>query len=84
MNTKTLEDLEFPIVLSHLSDLCLTELGKKYALRIKPFDNQETLLLALNQTNEYLSSFDNNNTIPSHYANLSLPKLNSYLLKTLC
>ena len=31
MNTKTLEDLEFPIVLSHLSDLCLTELGKKYA-----------------------------------------------------
>ena len=67
MNTKTLEDLEFPIVLSHLSDLCLTELGKKYALRIKPFDNQETLLLALNQTNEYLSSFDNNNTIPSHY-----------------
>lgn len=67
MNTKTLEDLEFPIVLSHLSDLCLTKLGKKYALRIKPFDNQETLLLALNQTNEYLSSFDNNNTIPSHY-----------------
>ena len=67
MNTKTLEDLEFPSVLSHLSDLCLTELGKKYALRIKPFDNQETLLLALNQTNEYLSSFDNNNTIPSHY-----------------
>ena len=67
MNTKTLEDLEFPMVLSHLSDLCLTELGKKYALRIKPFDNQESLLLALNQTNEYLSSFDNNNTIPSHY-----------------
>ena len=67
MNTKTLEDLEFPTVLSHLSDLCLTELGKKYALRIKPFDNQESLLLALNQTNEYLSSFDNNNTIPSHY-----------------
>ncbi|WP_448822667.1 endonuclease MutS2 [Capnocytophaga sp.] len=67
MNTKTLEDLEFPTVLSHLSDLCFTELGKKYALRIKPFDNQESLLLALNQTNEYLSSFDNNNTIPSHY-----------------
>ena len=67
MNTKTLEDLEFPTVLSYLSDLCLTELGKKYVLRIKPFDNQESLLLALNQTNEYLSSFDNNNTIPSHY-----------------
>ena len=67
MNTKTLEDLEFSIVLSRLSDLCLTELGKKYALRIKPFDNQESLLLTLNQTNEYLSSFDNNNTIPSHY-----------------
>ena len=67
MNTKTLEDLEFHTVLTHLSDLCLTELGKKYALRIEPFKDKENLLLALQQTNEYNSSFDNNNIIPSHY-----------------
>lgn len=67
MNTKTLEDLEFYTVLTQLSDLCLTELGKKYALRIEPFKNKENLLLALRQTNEYNSSFDNNNVIPSHF-----------------
>ena len=67
MNTKTFEDLEFHTVLSHLSELCLTELGKKYALRIKPFENRESLLFALRQTNEYLSSFESNNAVPSHY-----------------
>ncbi|MDO4229422.1 MAG: DNA mismatch repair protein MutS [Capnocytophaga sp.] len=66
MTQKTLEDLEFGTVLNQLSDLCQTELGKKYALQIKPFENKEDLLFALQQTNEYLSSFQNNNTIPAH------------------
>ncbi|MDO5608904.1 MAG: DNA mismatch repair protein MutS [Capnocytophaga sp.] len=66
MHPKTLSDLEFNTVLQHISDLCYTELGKKYALRIKPFDEKEALLFALRQTNEYLSSFENNNVIPPH------------------
>ena len=68
MNKKTYEDLEFNTVLSQIAELCTTSLGKKYALRIQPFDDEDALLLALDQTNEYASSFENNNTIPSHYA----------------
>ncbi|AYW37953.1 DNA mismatch repair protein MutS [Capnocytophaga canimorsus] len=68
MHTKTLQDLEFNTVLQHISELCQTELGKKYALRVEPFTQKEALLMALQQTNEYLSSFQNNNTIPPHAA----------------
>ncbi|GJQ07597.1 endonuclease MutS2 [Capnocytophaga cynodegmi] len=66
IHSKTLEDLEFSTVLHQVSEICQTELGKKYALRIKPFQDKETLLFALQQTNEYLSSFQNNNVIPAH------------------
>ncbi len=66
IHSKTLEDLEFGTVLSQISEICQTELGKKYALRIKPFDDKDALLFALQQTNEYLSSFQNNNVIPAH------------------
>lgn len=66
MNPKTLEDLEFDVVLSQISDICQTELGKKHALHIKTFQNKADLLFALQQTNEYLSSFENNNVIPAH------------------
>ncbi|WP_405241074.1 endonuclease MutS2 [Capnocytophaga canimorsus] len=68
IHTKTLQDLEFNTVLQHISELCQTELGKKYALRVEPFTQKEALLMALQQTNEYLSSFQNNNTIPPHAA----------------
>lgn len=68
IHTKTLQDLEFNTVLQHISELCQTELGKKYALRIEPFTQKEALLMALQQTDEYLSSFQNNNTIPPHAA----------------
>ncbi|WP_194295675.1 endonuclease MutS2 [Capnocytophaga canis] len=66
IHNKTLEDLEFGTVLTHISEICHTELGKKYALRLQPFEDKETLLFALQQTNEYLASFQNNNTIPGH------------------
>lgn len=35
-------------------------------MKIKPFEDREALLFALQQTNEYLSSFQNNNIIPVH------------------
>lgn len=87
MNTKTLEDLEFPTVLNQIAALCLTELGKKYALRIKPFTEKENLLMALQQVNEYLSSLENNNAIPSHYcepisAEIKLLKVENAVLET--
>lgn len=63
---KTLQDLQFPTVLETLSDICNTDIGKEKALKITPFIEKETLMEALLQTSEYVSSFQNNNAIPNH------------------
>jgi len=63
---KTLQDLEFNTVLQTISERCNTEIGKQKAIEIVPFKNKETLMNALLQTSEYLSSFTNNNAIPNH------------------
>ena len=63
---KTLQDLQFPTVLETLSDICNTDIGKEKALKITPFKEKETLMEALLQTSEYVSSFQNNNAIPNH------------------
>lgn len=63
---KTLQDLEFPKVLQQVSIRCNTELGKANALDILPLSDSETLLQVLGQTSEYLSSFTNENRIPTH------------------
>ncbi len=63
---KTLQDLEFNIILQTISDRCNTEIGKQKALEITPFQDKELLLQALHQTSEYVSSFANNNAIPNH------------------
>ncbi len=66
INDKTLQDLEFNTVLQTISERCNTEIGKQKALEIVPFKDKETLMNALLQTSEYLSSFSNNNAIPNH------------------
>ncbi|GGG45704.1 endonuclease MutS2 [Croceivirga lutea] len=66
IHTKTLQDLEFPTVLTQLSARCNTELGKVAALELRPLENHEALLNQLGQTSEYLSSFENDNRIPNH------------------
>ena len=63
---KTLQDLQFPTVLETLSDICNTDIGKEKAIKITPFKEKETLMEALLQTSEYVSSFQNNNAIPNH------------------
>src|SRR5215203_3650792 len=63
---KTLQDLEFNTVLQTISEICNTEIGKQEALEIVPFKDKDTLMDALLQTSEYLSSFSNNNAIPNH------------------
>jgi DNA mismatch repair protein MutS2 len=63
---KTLKDLEFNTVLNQISQFCSTDLGKNQVLQILPFKDKEALLNELNLTNEYLSSFYNENRIPSH------------------
>jgi DNA mismatch repair protein MutS2 len=63
---KTLQDLQFPTVLETISAICNTDIGKEKALKITPFKDKETLMSALMQTTEYVSSFENNNAIPNH------------------
>nr|WP_315164230.1 DNA mismatch repair protein MutS [uncultured Flavobacterium sp.] len=63
---KTLQDLQFPTVLETISAICNTHIGKQKALEITPFKDKETLMKALMQTSEYVSSFQNNNAIPNH------------------
>ena len=63
---KTLQDLQFPTVLETVSSICNTDIGKQKALEIIPFKDKETLMNALSQTSEYVSSFQNNNAIPNH------------------
>ncbi|WP_339917909.1 endonuclease MutS2 [Yeosuana marina] len=66
IHKKTLQDLEFPTVLQQVSEHCITPLGNQKALEITPFKTKEELVIALQLTNEYLSSFHNNNRIPNH------------------
>lgn len=63
---KTLQDLQFPTVLETISTICNTDIGKEKALEIIPFKDKDTLMRALLQTSEYVSSFQNNNAIPNH------------------
>ena len=66
IHQKTLDDLEFSTVQSQLSEHCITNLGKESALKVVPFSEIEMIKRELTYTNEYLSSFDNDNRIPNH------------------
>lgn len=66
IHQKTLQDLEFATVLHQVSEYCITALGNEAALSISPYKDKETLLFALQLTNEYISSFYNDNRIPNH------------------
>lgn len=66
IHEKTLKDLEFPAVLQQVSEHCITALGNEKALQIEPYKTKEALIIALKLTNEYLSSFYNDNRIPNH------------------
>ena len=62
-----MKDLEFDAVLDRITQYSQTNLGKKAVLEIVPIQNKELLLDQLYQTNEYLSSFINENRIPNHH-----------------
>ena len=66
IHEKTLKDLEFSAVLQQVSDHCITPLGNERALLISPYKSKEALINALELTNEYVSSFYNDNRIPNH------------------
>ncbi|WP_445382133.1 endonuclease MutS2 [Robiginitalea sp. IMCC43444] len=63
---KTIEDLEFPTVLAQLAELCHTQPGKERALELSPFKEHGELMDSLGRTQEYRSSYENENRIPNH------------------
>ena len=66
ISNKTLQDLEFPTVLKQAQEYCLTSLGKEKIAASKPMIDEEILSKELSYVDEYLSSFENENRIPSH------------------
>ena len=64
---KTLEDLEFPTVLETLSHYCNSKSGKEYVQGIVPISNIDLLKKELKRTDEYLTSFENDNRVPNHH-----------------
>ncbi len=63
---KTLQDLEFNTILETIASRCNTDIGHSKALAIAPIKDKNELLINLEQTSEYLSSFSNNNALPNH------------------
>ncbi|MFC4722213.1 DNA mismatch repair protein MutS [Geojedonia litorea] len=66
IHEKTLQDIEFYDVLDQIAEYCITDLGKTEVQNIRPIKLKEQLFNDLQLTNEYLSSFDNDNRIPNH------------------
>lgn len=66
IDTKTLEDLEFPTVLKQVSDYCITEPGTQMVLEIRPFKESEIIKIELNRVKEFTASFSGDNAIPNH------------------
>ncbi|HSI68934.1 MAG TPA: hypothetical protein VK941_01790, partial [Gillisia sp.] len=61
---KTLIDLEFPTVCEQISQFCITSLGIEKALNITPYSTGKRTMFGLNQTNEYVKSWQQDSTIP--------------------
>ncbi|MUP45688.1 DNA mismatch repair protein MutS [Gramella sp. BOM4] len=66
ISSRSLEDLEFPVVCEQISEFCITGQGKEKALDIQPFPSYKKTIFGLHQTNEYLNSKTNDQPIPNH------------------
>ena len=64
---KTLNDLEFYTVLERIKEYCISNLGKKAVLEIRPLARSLEIKEELYRLNEYLSSMVSENKIPNHY-----------------
>jgi DNA mismatch repair protein MutS2 len=67
ISEKTIQDLEFSTVLQHVSEFCISDLGKQKTLEIAPFSRKGKLINELKMVSEYNSSLVSENKIPNHY-----------------
>lgn len=63
---KTLQDLEFSTVLQHVSEFCISGLGKEKIFETKPIHSRKELFKELHLVDEYLASFQSENRVPNH------------------
>tara|TARA_R110002020_G_scaffold97177_3_gene232079 strand:+ start:7079 stop:9277 length:2199 start_codon:yes stop_codon:yes gene_type:complete len=66
IDSKTLEDLEFPSVLRQVAEFCVTEPGNEAVLSITPFQDFDEIEPELQRVKEFTASFDGDNRIPNH------------------
>ena len=62
-----MKDLEFVSVLDTIGEHCISALGKNRVSELRPMQRVLEMKSELQQVNEYLSSFENQNRIPNHY-----------------
>ena len=66
INKKTLEDLEFPMVLEHVAEHCITSLGTEAVRNITPFEDVAAIKPSLSRVKEFTASFGSDSPIPNH------------------
>jgi DNA mismatch repair protein MutS2 len=66
IDKKTLEDLEFPQVLTQVAEFCITEPGNTRVLEITPFTIREQVVPELQRVKEFTASFGSDSPIPNH------------------
>ena len=66
ISKKTIQDLEFESVIQQIAAHNVTSLGKAEVLSTLPFSNRAEVIDALQLTNEFVASFENENRIPNH------------------
>tara|TARA_Y100000385_G_scaffold126753_1_gene131854 strand:- start:836 stop:3004 length:2169 start_codon:yes stop_codon:yes gene_type:complete len=66
ISNKTLQDLEFESVINQVAAHTVTSLGKTVVLETIPFSKRTDVIKALQLTNEFVASFENENRIPNH------------------
>ena len=66
IDSKTLEDLEFPAVLRQVAEFCVTEPGRERVLAITPYQDFGEIEPELKRVKEFTASFEGDNRIPNH------------------
>lgn len=66
IDSKTLQDLEFPVVLQQIADFCITEPGTNKVLKVQPFKNTDKVAAELYRVKEFTASFNSDSPIPNH------------------
>ncbi len=66
IDKKTLESLEFPLVLQQVASFCITQLGEEKTLSITPFSETQNIQPELLRVKEFTASLSGENSIPNH------------------